>query len=206
MAQIYLKCVSDALAKTLSFVNKEDAATAASESMFEKYGTLSRILSSDVNVLSYDEKIGEKNARFVKLLASVISRAKTEQYRFGIKHTPEQTDEYFKALLLPRSVECVYVMSFDSKGRALSCDLVSEGVVNSSELLPRKIVEIATRRRAKYMILAHNHPHGVANASDDDVSATMSISRILSNLNVKLVRHIIVSGNDSTSIGTGGNL
>lgn len=205
MAQIYFKCISDALAKTLSYVSKEDA-TAVSERMFEKYGTLGRILSSDINVLSYDEKIGEKNAYFVKLVSSVISRAKTEQYRFGIKHTPEETDEFFKALLLPRSVECVYVMSFDSKGRAIACDLVSEGVVNSSELLPRKIVEIATRRRVSYMILAHNHPHGVARASDDDVSATMSISRILSNLNVKLVRHVIVSGNDSSSVLTGGEL
>ena len=206
MAQIYFKSISDALAKTLSYVSKEDAAGAASELMFEKYGTLDRILSADANILACEEKIGAKNAHFVKLIASVISRAKTEEYKFGAKHTPEETDEYFKALLLPRSVECVYAMSFDAKGRAIACDLVSEGVVNSSELLPRKIVEIATRRRAVYMILAHNHPHGVANPSDDDISSTMSIARILSNLNIKLVRHIIVSGNHSASIGVGGEL
>lgn len=206
MAQIYFKSISDALAKTLSYVSKEDAAEAASELMFEKYGTLDRILSADANILACEEKIGAKNAHFVKLIASVISRAKTEEYKFGAKHTTEETDEYFKALLLPRSVECVYAMSFDAKGRAIACDLVSEGVVNSSELLPRKVVEIATRRRAVYMILAHNHPHGVANPSDDDISSTMSIARILSNLNIKLVRHIIVSGNHSASVGVGGEL
>ena len=200
MAQIYLKCASDALKKTLSFMNKDGAAK-VTEHLFEKYGSLDRILSADMNVLTYDEAVGDKNAYFVKLMASVISRSETEQYKMGVKHTPEQTDEYFKALFLPCAVECVYAMSFDAKGRAISCDLVSEGVVNSSELLPRKIVEIATRRRAVSMILAHNHPHGVANPSDDDISATMSISRILSNLNVKLIRHVVVAGNAATSIG-----
>ena len=200
MAQIYLKCVSDAFEKALSFTNKDGAAE-VTEHLFEKYGTLSRILSADMNVLSYDEAVGERDASFVKLAASVISRSKTEQYKMGVKHTSEQTDEYFKALFLPCSVECVYVMSFDAKGRAKSCDLVSEGVVNSSEFLPRKIVEIATRRRAAYMILAHNHPHGVATPSDDDISATMSVSRILSNLNVKLIRHVVVAENTATSIG-----
>ena len=202
---MYLKCSSDALAKALSYAIKGDAEE-ASTAMFEKYVTLCRIFAADTDIMAREEKIGAQAAGFVKLIGSVISRAKTEKYSFGARHTPEQTDDYFKALFLTRSVECVYMMSFDAKKRAIRCDLVSEGVVNSSELLPRKIAEIATKRKASYVILAHNHPHGVANASSDDVSATLGISRILSELNVRLVRHIVVSGNDATSIGVGGEI
>ena len=203
-----MKCeyIIKSLERLLSYrVGNEEARNVA-EHLFLKYGSLDRILSADVNILYEDEKVGGEAAFLIKLASSLISRAKTESYKFGIKHTPEETDRYFKALLLPRSVECVYAMSYDAKGRAVGADLLSEGVVNASEILPRKVIEAAKRRGAKYMILAHNHPHGTAEASEDDISSTMSIARILANSDVKLARHIIVSGTDVTSIMIGGDL
>lgn len=195
----------EALSGVLAYVFGNDARSVA-ERLLEKYGTTDRIMSADVNILAENDGLGKNKALFIKLVCSVISRSKTEKYKFGVTHSPSETDEYFKALLLPRSVECAYAMSFDKRKRAIACDLISEGVVNASELLPRKIVEIAKRRRAEYMILAHNHPHGRAAASDDDISATMSVARILANSNVVLVRHVIVSDNDVSSVQIGSDL
>ena len=189
----------NSLTDTLSYV-KGDSARDTAEHLLEKYGSVDRIMAADTNVHTDDVAVGGTAALYIKLVASVISRMGTEKYKFGVTHSTQQTDEYLKALFLPCSVECVYALTYDKRGRALACDLISEGVVNSSELLPRKIVEVATRRRAAYMIIAHNHPLGVASPSDADVAATMSIARILSNSGVSLVRHVIVSGNEITSI------
>ena len=203
---MYFKALADAMCETLSYVKRNGGADEIASYLFEKYGSLSRVFCADTHLLMSDENVGADTAFFIKLLAEVVSRAATDEYKFGIKHTPKETDEYFKALLFARSVECVYAMSFDKKGRATACDLISEGVVNSSEILPRKIVETAKRRSAAHVILAHNHPNGRAKPSDDDVSTTLALSRILSNTGINLVRHVVVSGNEVYSIGGLGEL
>ncbi len=203
---MYFEAAADVLEKALSYVKKNGTEAQISKYALEKYGSLAGVFCTDINMLSSDENIGAEAAFFIKLAAEVVSRAATDEYKFGVRHTPRETDEYLKALLFSRSIECVYAISFDKKGRAIACDLVSEGVVNSSEILPRKIVEIAKRRAAAYMILSHNHPKGRARPSNDDMSTTLALSRILTNSGISLVRHVVVSGNDAYSIGGLGEL
>ena len=88
------------------------------------------------------------------------------------------------------------MLSFDSRGRVKGCDLLGEGTVNASEVYPRKIAECAVRRGASSVILAHNHPSGVANASDDDISATLALFATLRSMGIRLYRHVVVAGRD----------
>lgn len=169
----------------------------AAYELVNKFGTLDRIFSASLRALSEIEPLGSVGASYVKLLAEVISRGETDKFKFGIKHTDEQRDAYLRALLAPYDVEVVYIMCLDKSRRTIGVDLVSHGVVNASELLPRKIVEAVIRRGASYVVLAHNHPNGVARLSAADMEATVTVDRTLAASGIKLIRHVVTAGNTS---------
>ena len=175
-------------------------ADVAAKAIVREYGALERIFSASSSALSAVEGVGSAGASYLHLVAELLSRRETDKFKFGIKHTDEQIEDYFKALLMTRSVEAVYAMSFDKSWRALSVDLISEGVVNASELLPRKVTEVAVKHGAAYVIIAHNHPHGEAVFSEADMMATVAVAHILSSVGTKLVRHIVTAGMSVSSV------
>ena len=188
------KHAKELLDKLLSYAGEG----VTTEGLFEKYGTLSDIASLPIERLTAE--IGERGAEIIKLTAAIASRSVTDGFDFK-KPTDKEIDEYFRALSLGKSVELVYVMSFDKGGRVIAVDEVAEGTVNSSEILPRRLLEIAYKRGAASVILAHNHPRGEAKASDADIEATATAARILYASRIELRRHIIVGGGETVSIG-----
>lgn len=200
----YRELTVSALERALSFAVKNPAA--AAKELVGKYETVARIFSAEHRALAQIESLSEGGATFVKLLGEIISRRETDKYKFGAKHSPKETDEYFCALLLTRPVEVIYAMSFDKSGRAIGADLVGEGVINASGFLPRRLVEIAINRRAAYITLAHNHPQGRAKTSTEDRDACLRADSVLSSVGVKLARSIVVCGNELESIVVNENL
>jgi DNA repair protein RadC len=87
-------------------------------------------------------------------------------------------------------------MTFDKDGLPIACDYLGDGTVNVSDVYPRKIVECALRRQSRSIILAHNHPGGTANPSDDDIAATSKLYMTLIVSGIKLRGHVIVSERD----------
>ena len=176
-----------------------DSETAA-RTLVLKYGTLDRIFAASQSALSELDSLGYAGASYLRLISELLARRNTDKFKFGIKHTDAEIDEYFVARLMPRSSEAVFVMSFDSFGRAIAADIVSEGVVNASELFPRRVAEAAVKRGAASIVIAHNHPHGVAEFSEADMISTVTVAHILTTAGVKLVRHVVTAGNSSLSI------
>lgn len=194
----YTERLVSALESILSSVSPD--AHGAAELLAREYGSVDRILSVDLQRLRGISGLGDTGATYLRLVSELISRRATDSFKFGQRHTDDEIDEFFKARLISRPNEAVVAMTFDSSGRAIAEDLVSEGVVNASELLPRKVAEVAVKRGAAFVMIAHNHPHGVAEFSDSDMLATMSVAHIVSTLGVKLLRHTVVAGNESASI------
>ena len=82
-------------------------------------------------------------ALYIKLAVSLASRRKSDLLTFGKKHSRGEIEDFFKAFFFGISVEEVAVMSLDSQGRVLGVDKAGEGTVNFSNVMPRKILEIA---------------------------------------------------------------
>lgn len=174
--------------------------TELAEYLIEKYHSVIGVLSAPTSQLCDDERVGKRTAIQLKLAGALLSRKECEKYKFGATHTAEETDNYIKAKCLICSVETVFLLSFDKAGRAIGCDLVSSGTVNSSDISPRAIVNFALSRGADRVILAHNHPRGVAKPSQDDIVTTANVAHVLRNSGVKLLRHIIVAPDGIYSI------
>ena len=98
------------------------------------------------------------------------------------------------------------MLCLDSKLKILSCDLVYEGSVSSSNINARKIAETALACGAVYVIIAHNHPSGIALPSKSDHAATNKISAALKGIDVILADHLIFAGDDWVSMLDSGML
>jgi DNA repair protein RadC len=82
----------------------------------------------------------------------------------------------------------------------LSCRLVGEGSVNSAAVPIRRIVEMALDAGATSVVLAHNHPSGIALPSGEDVQTTRRLAMALNAVEIALVDHIIVADEDYVSL------
>ncbi len=163
-----------------------------------KYQTIENAITA-----SSDEIISvtsEKLAFYLKLLGFITSRRITDLFAFGERKNGAEISEYLKALFIGESVEKIYLLTFDSSNRLTSCRLLGEGTVNSSEVLPRKACEAAISSSATAVAIAHNHPFGNPEPSNDDIKFTGVFETLFSNCGIKLIGHYIVAGHRSRII------
>ena len=108
------------------------------------------------------------------------------------------------AYLVPRffgrNKETVFLLCLDAKCKVLGCKEIGEGSVNSASISVRKVVETALAANATTVILAHNHPSGVALPSTEDVQTTRRISAALSAVEIHLADHMVVAEGDYVSM------
>ena len=160
--------------------------------LLSKFLTIENMMCASEKVLisSFSEKI----AFFIKLLGYITSRRVTDGYSFGKPYTNADIAEYLKALFIGDSVEKIYLLSFDGRGRFTGCELVGEGTVNFSEVMPRKAIEAALNKSAKSVAIAHNHPLGKAEPSQDDHKFTTLFSSLFNACEITFTNHYIVAG------------
>ena len=163
--------------------------------LMECYHGIDGILSRDADELS--AICGDASVKF-KLLAYVTSRRYTDRCRSGAK-LGEWIEDYFKWYFLGASVENVALALFDKNKKLIATQKISEGTVNTSEIIPRRAMEVATKMKAKYAVMAHNHPGGTCEASTSDVHATAVVGKALESIGVELINHYVVAG---MSVGT----
>ena len=130
----------------------------------------------------------------------LASRRESDKFAFGKKHTEDEIENYLKAFFFGMSVETVAVISIDAVGKVISIDKAGEGTVNFSNVMPRKILEISKRRRAKSLIIAHNHPGGYPYPSDDDMASAKLLSEMLAISGVEVLQNYVVAGSECAKI------
>ncbi len=169
-----------------------DKAEETADGLLAKYRTIEN--SFDAPVKEISALAGKRVAVYLKLLAYVTSRRRTDKFAFGEKHSSAAIAEYLKALFLGVSVEKTYLIAFDSSDRVLGVELLGEGTVNASEVMPRKAVEAAMGLSAASVSIAHNHPFGTTNPSSDDLNITHAFTTLFAACEIDFKEHFIVAG------------
>ena len=100
--------------------------------------------------------------------------------------------------------ETLYLVCLDNNLREISTDRISTGAPNAVQLPGRKIAEVALRHHAPSILLAHNHPRGLAIPSREDIAATRSLRDALRAISVDLIDHFIIAGSDYVSMAQSG--
>jgi DNA repair protein RadC len=92
--------------------------------------------------------------------------------------------------------ETLFVIFLNAKNEVLKTKNLGEGTVSQTSAFPRMIVEVALKHKATSIILAHNHPGGVAEPSERDKTITLEIQKALALVEISLQDHIILANNE----------
>jgi len=169
--------------------------------LLNRFGSLSRVLEASEEELQKVEGIGPKAALFLHMLPEIGRYYLVDKStQSKILKTLDQCGQYLLPFFFGRQVETVFLLCLDAKCKVLCCKEVGEGSVNSAGISVRRIVETALGANATSVILAHNHPSGIAVPSIEDVQTTYRIADALRAVEIQLVDHFVVADDDYVSM------
>lgn len=169
--------------------------------LIKKYGSVAGVLDAPVEELASFKGLSKRSAVLLKLIMPVARRYiydKSEQ-----KPTFQSLDSIGKYMLsrfLGETQEKLAVMCLDARGSLLDFVFVSEGDLSSVGISQRDIAKLALNHNATAVVLAHNHPNGIAIPSENDVLITKDTVETLSRIGVQLIDHVIVCDTDFVSL------
>lgn len=168
----------------------------------ERFGSLEALLEASPEDLKQINGIGDNTVAFFKLLIYITKTYRSNKALKKIKiNCFDEICDFISSKFLGCTKETFTVTSFNSRGDMLCFDVIKEGDISSVGVSAREILELALKRNAAAVIIAHNHPGGNAVPSRSDVELTREIFNALSHINVMLVDHIIVADdNDYVSL------
>ena len=169
--------------------------------LLEHFGSLSRVLEANVEEL---KKVNGIKDHAATLLALVTHLCRYYQVNCAqqteILTTLDDCGKYLVPRFFGRTHETVFLLCLDAKCKVLCCKELGEGSVNSAPISVRKVVETALAANATTVVLAHNHPSGIAVPSNEDVQTTSRIAAALHAVEIHLADHIVVAEGDYVSM------
>ncbi|MCK6394652.1 DNA repair protein RadC [Zoogloea sp.] len=108
--------------------------------------------------------------------------------------SPKVVRDFLVLELAEEAREVFYVIFLDSQNRAISCEPLFVGTLNQTSVYPREVIRRCIELNASAVILAHNHPSGVAEPSTADRTLTSSLKSALALIDVTVLDHFIVGG------------
>ena len=174
--------------------------------LIDHFGSLALALEAPAEELEKVEGIGKHASTFLNLITAVgryylVNRAAPT----AVLNTTEQCGAFLLPYFYGRRNEVVYLLCLDAKKKVICCKEIGEGSVNSASISARKIIEVALAANSSVVILAHNHPSGLALPSVEDVQTTRRIARALMAVEIVLADHIVVADDDYVSLAQSGN-
>ena len=175
--------------------------------LLERYGSLTGVFNAPVEDLMKAEGIGENAAVFLKLVPAACRKARLSgDGRDIILNSVDKIGDYLTDCFSGETSEVIYQLCLDKKGKLLACKRLAEGAADNADLNVRKLVENALLSSASAVVIAHNHPSGIALPSNEDYAATWRAQEALAAIGVPLQDHIIVADGDYVSMAQSGML
>lgn len=169
--------------------------------LLDRFGSLSRVLDASVEELCKVEGVGQNAAIYLHLIIQAGRCYQRDRAELNMDFTTlEGCAKYLVPFFFGQTKEVVYLLCLDSKCKLLCCKKIAEGGVNSTEISTRKILETVLSVKASSVLLAHNHPDGMAIPSAEDVSTTMNVIAALQAVDVQFVDHLVVCNDDFVSM------
>lgn len=191
----------------LFFVIPRRDTNALAHELINTFGSLSAVFDAPAHELMRVKGIGENAALYLKLFPSIFRLYEQDKRRK--RECIDSTEDAGKHILpqfVGRTNETVYAVYMDNKRKVLYSGVLFEGNVNSAQISTRKIAETAIRFNASSVILAHNHPGGLALPSREDIGTTHKIASVLHGMGIELADHLIVADDDFVSMADSGFL
>jgi len=113
--------------------------------------------------------------------------------------SPEQTQAYLRLHLAERPNEVFVCLFLDNKHRVIALEELFQGTIDGASVHPREIVRRAIQVNAAALIVAHNHPSGVAEPSQADLRITQRLADALKLVDIRVLDHVVVATEGTVS-------
>lgn len=159
-------------------------------------GQLGTLAEASLEELASVSGIGMAKAAQLKASFELARRALSQDMAIRDSFTsPGKVRDWLRLKLASRGHEVFMALWLDAQNRLLKADELFSGTLTQTSVYPREVVKAALANNAAAVILAHNHPSGIAEPSRADEMLTRSLKDALSLVDVKVLDHFIVAGN-----------
>lgn len=163
--------------------------------------------SFDPSVLLVCDSTGEyRPAQSVEVLAAAEQLLKRQIHQREIFSSPSEVQQFLKVRLASLEYEVFAVMLLDVQNRLIDYLEMFRGTVAQTSVYPREVAKECLARNAASVVLVHNHPSGSTQPSRADESLTQTLKSALALVDVRVLDHMIVGGNDVFSFAQKGLL
>ena len=175
--------------------------------LINRFGKLADVFDAPIEELKKVNGVGDNTATLIKLIPQICRRYMISRSVSGddIHITDsKKAGAFIVPYFYGEREETVYMICLDAKCKVINCRMLFRCEVNSANVSIRKIVEIALAYKATSVILAHNHPSGIAIPSREDERTTERVMEALKAVDIILADHIVVADEDFVSMADNG--
>lgn len=173
--------------------------------LLDRFGSLSGVLEATPEELKKVPGIKDHAATLLSLVVELCRYYQVSSaQQMEILNSLDACGRYLVPRFFGRTRETVFLLCLDAKCKVLCCKELEEGSVNAASISVRKVVETALAANATTVILAHNHPSGIAVPSQEDIQTTCRIAAALQAVEIHLADHMVVADGDYVSMAQSG--
>ncbi len=181
------------------------SAVDVSRDLISEFGDLRGVLTANQDVFCRIPGLGP--VKFLHMQAALELGKRflaLKIRRRDVMTDPDSVNDFLSLNLRDRSREVFAVLFLDNRHQVIEYEEMFKGTLDSAPVHPREIVKKVLHHNAAAIIIAHNHPSGVAEPSQSDADITIKIQKALQLINVRLLDHIIVGDGEFVSLSNRG--
>ncbi|HAZ7573718.1 DNA repair protein RadC [Legionella sp. PATHC032] len=189
------------LAVFISSGNSKKSCLQLAYELTKHLGNLRNILNTDLQSFKSIQGLGEVRYAQLQAAKEICHRSDFIHLKKEIRLTnTQQTYAFLKKRLRDYKNETFAALFLDNQHRIIAYEELFSGTINTATVHPRPIVERVLQLNAAALILAHNHPSGLSDASQQDLAITERIRDALDLVDARLLDHIVIGDNEVYSI------
>jgi len=170
-----------------------------------RFGSLRSLLQAPPGEILACPGIGRGRLEALRALPELARRYFSESLPSGESiRSPADTEAFLQARMRHLDHELFCCLFLDNRHRVLSFNELFRGTIDGTSVYPREVVKEALAINAAAVILAHNHPSGVAEPSQADERITKRLKSALELVDIRLLDHLIIGDGRATSLASRG--
>ena len=171
------------------------------QELVDTFGGVAGLLNTPADALKKIKGLGPaKRAEIVAVLELARRALANQLQQKTILESPQAIRDYVQLQLGSRPHEIFAVLFLDTNYRLIVLEEMFRGTLTQSSVYPREVVVRALALNASNVVLAHNHPSGVAQASRADEAITQTLKAALGLVDVRVLDHFIVTATQVVSM------
>ncbi len=177
---------------------KGQSAVDLARTLIGHFGSLNRLFAASLAEFSAIPGMGPAKYAQLQAVLEMSRRALAEAMKQdSLLNTPDTVRDYLRLHLAGLRHEVFFALWLDAQNRLIAAEELFRGTLTQASVYPREVVKKALAHNAAAVVLAHNHPSGVAEPSSADSQLTRELKQALALVDVRVLDHFIVAGTAS---------